>query len=151
MKNWLLISFSASLIALVGIVLSVGGCSSESKKAKRQQFARGQILYERHCQRCHKKDGEGFKELYPPLNQADYMENNEDLVACIIKYGMNGRVMVNGKAYNLKMTGNKGLSDHDITQIMTYIYNAWDNDRSKFEVQAVKQALSSCDSMVRME
>ncbi len=151
MKNWILISFLISLATIVGIVLIAGGCGSQDKKAKRQQFARGQILYERHCQRCHKSDGEGFKELYPPLNQADYMQANEELVPCIIKYGMNGHIMVNGNAYNLKMPGNKSLSDYDITQLMTYIYNAWDNEGGKFEIQEIKASLANCDSMVRVE
>ncbi len=109
-------------------------------------MARGKMLYKKHCQKCHKADGEGFKQLYPPLNKAEYLEENKKQVPCIIRYGMEEKIKVRGKRYNLAMPGNNQLSDHDITQLMSYIYNAWDNNHPKFEVENIKDYLKACDS-----
>ena len=125
------------------------GCGNSEETKKRQQYARGKMLYKDHCQRCHKKDGEGFEQLYPPLNKVNYLFENEKRVPCIIRHGMEGPLRVKGKTYNLRMPGNNQLTEYDIAQLMTYIYNAWDNEHERFTVQEVRNALEACDTVVR--
>ena len=47
-----------------------------------------QIAYENKCASCHGLEGEGIKEMIPPLASADWLVNNQASIACIIKHGV---------------------------------------------------------------
>jgi len=151
LRKWLYTVYWTLLSALLVGVLAAGGCIGTTERAKRQQFARGKMLYKTHCQRCHKADGKGFQQLYPPLAGVDYLERHEQKIPCIIKKGMKGPVKVAGKEYNLPMPGNQELTAHEIAQLITYLYNAWGQEHPKFEPEMVQKALNRCDSVVRVE
>lgn len=136
---------SMAALALTAIMF---GCSENDKRKKQQAFARGKLLYQQHCQNCHKENGKGYERLYPPLNQVPYMQENPKKVACILKYGMNGPLTIKGQSYNLYMPGNQQLSKHSIAQLMTYIYNAWDNEHERFTAEFVKESWQKCDTIV---
>lgn len=128
------------------IIVAATGCfRSEEAVKKRQQFAMGKGIYKQKCQNCHKENGEGFQQLYPPLNEADYMFDSIEKVACGIQYGMKGSIEVNGKEYNVPMPGYSGLTKYEVAQVMTYIYNAWDNRHSRFTADEVEGILEDCD------
>ena len=133
---------------LVSIIAIGEGCINADQTTKRQQFARGKLLYQDHCQHCHKQDGEGFEKLYPPLNQVDYMLEHQKLVPCIIRHGMKGPLKIRDTVYNIAMPGNDQLTEYEIAQLMTYIYNAWDNEHNRFTVDQVRKALDDCDTVV---
>lgn len=137
------------LLIFLAAVASFSGCSGDGNKRKRQDFARGKLLYQKHCQNCHKANGKGFKQLYPPLKEVPYMNQNPGLVACIIKYGMNGPVNIKGKEYNLYMPGNTELSSYGVAQVMTYIYNAWGNNHERFTQDYVENSLNRCDTTIK--
>jgi mono/diheme cytochrome c family protein len=138
-----------SILAFIALIATFSGCVSDKNKRKRQDFARGKLLYQKHCQNCHKADGEGFKRLYPPLKQVPYMNKNPEWVACIIKYGMDGPLSIKGKDYNLYMPGNSELSDYRIAQVMTYIYNAWGNNHERFTQEYIVNSLKGCDTTIQ--
>jgi hypothetical protein len=71
----------------------------------------------------------------------------EDVI-CLIKNGKSGELIVNGKSYNQTMPGIPSLTELEIAEIATYIYNTWSNDTgSIIEVTAVSQVLLKCDSL----
>ena len=145
---WL--SYCCGIHLLVALTL-LTQCSGNKEQRKRQDFARGKMLYQKHCQNCHKADGKGFKQLYPPLKQVPYMKANPEEVACILRYGMEGPLTIKGEQYNLHMPGNESLTDHRIAQVMTYIYNAWGNDHPRFTADFVSKSLEGCDTIVRVQ
>ncbi len=138
------------LLAFLAALAASSGCSGDDNQRKRQDFARGKLLYQKHCQNCHKADGKGFKRLYPPLKAVPYMKQNPGLVACIIKYGMKGPVNIKGKEYNLYMPGNTKLSNYGLAQIMTYIYNAWGNNHERFSQEYIENSLERCDTTIQV-
>lgn len=144
--RWLPLVFWGVLASLA-VISSLSGCSSGERK-KQQAYARGKLLYQKHCQNCHKADGKGYEQLYPPLNQVEYMRENPRKVACILKYGMNGPLSIKGEAYNLYMPGNTQLSSHRLAQLMTYIYNDWGNEHKRFTADFVEKSLKRCDTIV---
>ena len=145
-RMWLLVGFWSALGALV-LASTLSGCAG-GQRERQQDFARGKLLYQKHCQNCHKEDGQGYEQLYPPLNQVDYMQENPEKVACILRYGMNGPVTIKGQEYNLYMPGNQQLSDHRLAQLMTYIYNDWGNEHPRFTADFISKSLSGCDTTV---
>lgn len=104
----------------------------------------GQQSYELHCAGCHGKDGKGLGLIVPPLANADWVEKNQDQLACIIRYGMIGEVEVNGQKYNQEMLGLDYLSEIQITNIINYINSSWGNNYSFKKVSEIEARLKEC-------
>jgi mono/diheme cytochrome c family protein len=112
------------------------------KDTKVLQYAiEGKNLYELYCANCHQKDGTGLGKLIPPLNPSDYMAEDVGRTARIIKYGLQGEIIVNGQVYNQPMPGNPNLTNLEIARIMTYIYNIWGNEEGVIDANSVERFL----------
>ncbi len=101
-------------------------------------------LYQTKCANCHMEQGQGLRQLIPPLAQADYLARTAEL-ACIIRYGMQGEVTVNGVIYNQPMPDNPDLNETDIANLINYIRNEWGNEYPYVSVEEVKKHLEQCD------
>lgn len=104
----------------------------------------GNFLYNKYCGNCHMDDGEGLAALYPPLNNSDYLDKNRHMLACQIRHGMEGPILVNGIEYNMVMPGNQNLTDVEINNILNYIFSAWNNNLAPSNVQEIKAQLELC-------
>jgi cytochrome c551 len=109
-----------------------------------QYMVQGKQLFLAHCSNCHQREGQGIGKLYPPLNPSDFVDNHFEKTICIIKNGMEGEITVNGTVYNMVMPSNKHLSDLEIAEITTYIYNSWGRERGLIGVKQVTEILSGC-------
>jgi mono/diheme cytochrome c family protein len=149
-------SFSLRLFAC-GAVLSAlsfldSNCSvsTDSPKASSAKFSQyynqGEQLYLKHCSNCHQKDGSGLGRVYPPLNRSDYMENKFEAVICLIRHGKSGEIFVNGKQFNQPMPGIPAITDLEVAQLATYIYNTWTHERGIIEVKDASKILKDCQS-----
>ncbi|QLG47180.1 cytochrome c [Costertonia aggregata] len=102
---------------------------------------RGSKLYRKNCVVCHGKNGTGKGKRIPPLAQSDYLLNNIDKSIRGIKYGLKGEIMVNGVTYD-KVMKPSGLTDPEITDIMNFILNSWDNTtETLITVETVKKVI----------
>jgi cytochrome c551 len=121
--------------------------SSENSSPKFQQYyVQGKQLYLKHCTNCHQESGSGLGRVYPPLNKSDFVDKNFHDVLCLIRNGREGELVVNGVSFNQKMPANPTLTDLEIAEITTYIYNTWNRKKGLFEVNDVAVALDSCSS-----
>lgn len=89
-------------------------------------------------------DGAGLKSLIPTLVKADYLLDNPLKTACIIRYGIEDTLIVNGNQYTQAMAAVPILSDFEIANIMNYIHSSWGNDMPFVTLAQVKEALDSC-------
>ena len=124
-------------IFLVWCIISFNNCESKT-------YTQGEILYQNFCVNCHMEDGTGLEGVIPPLADADWIKNNQDIFPCIIRTGMEGAVIVNGKIYNQPMTGIKRLSPFEIANIINYVNSAWGNDYGYAKFEEVKATLEGC-------
>ncbi len=140
----------AVFIAFLGIMLV--SCSANNQKkegtlaeitdTKVLQYAiQGKILYEKHCANCHQKDGSGLGKLIPPIKNSDYFLADEARTAKIIKHGQKGPISVNGIAYDEVMPANPKLTDLEIAQLMTYLYNIWGAKEGVIDATQVREFL----------
>jgi mono/diheme cytochrome c family protein len=106
----------------------------------------GQQSYELHCAGCHGKDGQGLGLIVPPLAKADWVEKNQEKLACVIRYGMKEEVEVevNGQKYNQEMLGLDYLSEIQITNIINYINSSWGNNYGFVKVSEIEAQLNEC-------
>lgn len=121
------------------------GTADQSPKFQ-QYFNQGEQLYALHCSNCHQKTGTGLGRVYPPLNASDFVDTRYEEVICLIRHGRSGELTVNGKLFNQAMPPMK-LSDLEIAEIATYIYNSWGRSRGLMEVSDVSAVLARCDSL----
>lgn len=151
-----------SLIAFFFILTGIIACSSSeeisgdafqipegldrSTELKFRQYAvQGRALYKLHCANCHQEDGSGLGKLIPPLAGSDFLLKNKEELACIIRYGLQGPVIVNGQEYNQPMPPNPQLKDIEIAEISSYILNAWGNSGEFVPVQQAQEWLGNCE------
>jgi mono/diheme cytochrome c family protein len=104
---------------------------------------KGAKLFRQICASCHGIKGQGIQGLAPPLMNSEYIDETEKL-ALIILHGLEGPVHVNGKLYemNQAMPGliqNKTISDEDITDIISYITNAFSDMPERLELEKIQR------------
>ncbi|HEX5171677.1 MAG TPA: cytochrome c [Cyclobacteriaceae bacterium] len=109
-----------------------------------QYYLQGQALYINHCSNCHQKNGTGLGRVYPPLDKSDFMNEHFEEAICLMRYGKTGEIIVNGNNYVQGMPGIPSLTDLEIAEIATYIFNTWDHKKGIIEVKDVSRILNSC-------
>lgn len=109
-----------------------------------RNHTQGKILYEYYCASCHMEDGKGLRGNIPPLADADYIRKDPVRMACIIRNGMKGEIVVNGTTYNNPMAGYPELTKYEIANIINYVNQAWNNDYGFANPQKIEAALKSC-------
>ncbi len=118
--------------------------SREDQIKKKQYMVFGRDLYVAHCSNCHGQEGKGLGRLYPPLNPSDFMEENFELSVCIIKNGAVDPIVVNDIEYVQPMPAFPNLTDLEIAEITTYIYNTWTDRDILITPQEIRKILDDC-------
>lgn len=134
-------TFTAGLTILA--ILAVFSTSLSS--CDQYPYQQGKILYTNFCENCHGTDGLGLKALIPPLAGSDYLGTNGDKLPCIIRAGIKGEVVVNGKTFNNEMPGTDKLTEFEITNIINYIHTSWGNELPIVEHLQVREWLKPCE------
>lgn len=134
---------------MILVICLLGACTGKSNNTNssaefQQYYLQGEVLYTTHCSNCHQQNGTGLGLIYPPLNKSDFMENRFEDVLCLMRYGIEGEIVVNGKSYIQGMPGIPALTDLEIAQIATYIYNTWEHERGIIKVKDATTVLRSC-------
>ena len=142
MKNRRLYLFLL-LVVGIGQVVYLNGCQTRDARFS-QYYVQGEQLYVRYCSNCHQKDGSGLGLLYPPVNQSDFVDQRFSEVVCSMRNGLRGSMLVNGKEYNQPMPGIPYLTDLEVAEITTYLYNTWGRNRGLVPLEEVQQVLADC-------
>ena len=100
----------------------------------------GQQVYERSCINCHKSNGEGIANVYPPLAGSKWVNGDPSIPTQIVLHGLSGEIVVNDVTYNSAMVGwASTLSDDNIANVLTYVRSSWGNKASAVMVEDVKK------------
>jgi mono/diheme cytochrome c family protein len=125
------------------VVLAALGLSTLTQCFTERQ-SEGQQLYVQQCANCQMDDGSGLRGLIPPLAGSDYLKRHRTQLACLIRHGQQGEIVVNGVSYNRPMPGVEDLSEVHITNILNYIQTSFGNHNERFTVQEVNRNLQNC-------
>jgi len=108
-----------------GITFSIAYFSNQSSELTKS-IARGKEIYIETCIACHMGKGEGVKNTFPPLAKADYLLKNPEKAIASIKFGLKGKIVVNGVNYEGAMPS-PNIGNDEIADVMNYILNSWGN------------------------
>lgn len=108
-------------------IINAQAQNDNSSVLKTESIIRGEIIYKKDCRICHKSDGLGKGNKYPPLANSDWLLSNPQKAIRAIKYGLEDQIIVNGVTYAEKMKA-RSLSDQQIVDVMNYILNSWGNN-----------------------
>lgn len=109
-------------------------------------IAAGKALFSTNCQSCHQASGAGVPGTYPPLAGSEFVINGEKRPISILIHGLNGSVIVNGKAYNGQMPPQGAKPNTEIAQLLSYIRSEWGNKASiiyEDQVAAVRKEIGT--------
>lgn len=98
-------------------------------KTLAEKMESGKQIYMKTCFACHQADGQGIPNAFPPLAKSDYLNADVKRAIGIVLNGKTGEITVNGKIYNSIMT-RQTLSDDEIADVLTYVYNSWGNNKT---------------------
>ena len=129
-----LFSFIILLIAInLMLICNYSNNSSyetTQNKVLKESIKRGNAVYSDFCINCHLPNGEGVQNIYPPLANSDYLRANRRKSIKGLKYGLKGKITVNGLQYNKYMPP-MGLSANEISDVMNYTNHSWGNKYGK--------------------
>lgn len=110
--------------------ITAGSAVLYQDKELESSMQRGKELYADFCVTCHMANGEGVANVFPPLAQSDYLAQNRAESIRGVKYGQNGKIVVNGVTYDNIMVS-AGLENDEIADVMNFIMNSWGNSNEK--------------------
>ena len=109
-----------------------------TNKTLAQKIEAGKQLYMNTCFACHQANGEGIPNAFPPLAKSDYLNADVNRAIDIVLHGKSGEITVNGVTYNSVMT-KQLLSDSEVADVLTYVYNSWGNNKTNVATSTVAQ------------
>lgn len=124
------------------VLIIISSCQSAEELEQAKYYINGMSVYEKACQNCHGKKGEGLGELVPPLTDTLFMQANRNKLASIIKNGTNEELIIHGKKYQEEMKGFPEMTDMDIAQVIVYITNSFGNKQGMYPYSQVSIDLS---------
>ncbi|REG98576.1 copper-containing nitrite reductase [Flavobacterium aquicola] len=114
-----------------------GVAKSIVAKTVPEQIKSGKELFGRTCFACHQSEGQGVPNAFPPLAKSDFLNANPSRAISAVLHGLSGEITVNGKKFNNVMTS-QNLTDEEVADVLTYVYNSWSNNKTTVTPQMVK-------------
>ena len=106
-------------------------------KSKTERIQIGKRLFTSICAACHQPTGLGRPNQFPPLAGSDYLNADKNRAINLVIFGRQGEVVVNGLKYNNNMPAFP-LSDQDVANVLTYVYNSFGNSGLEVAPEEVK-------------
>lgn len=125
-------------------VLVLAGLYYLNRYSRVSRVEKGKLLYAEHCANCHGEKGEGLKKLIPPLAGTDYVPGKVSKLPCIIRYGIDGSISVNGQTYNQPMAGIRALEADEIKAVIDYMLSEWYPEQESLSQGEVSRLLKNC-------
>ncbi|HEA30057.1 MAG TPA: c-type cytochrome [Leeuwenhoekiella sp.] len=111
---------------------------------KMDNRTRGAQIFRQICAACHGLDGKGIEGIAPPFYKSEYLSGPAERVGLIVLHGLKGPLYINGKLYDLDqampgMAGNESLSNEDISDVISYVTNAFSRNSKYLAPEKIKK------------
>lgn len=114
--------------ALFCAVVCAAACQPALTADRTQQIRQGEEVYTLNCSRCHVPNGEGYRDIFPPLagNPIVTLHDSQPLIE-VVKYGR-------GSMPAFRNT----LDTDELAAVLTYIRNSWGNEASAIAPKLIR-------------
>jgi len=106
-------------------------------KSKAEKIELGRRLFTSICAACHQPTGMGLPKMFPPLAGSDFLNADKNRAIQTVIFGRQGEVVVNGQKFNNNMPSFP-LTDDNIANVLTYVYNSFGNSGLEVAPEEVK-------------
>jgi mono/diheme cytochrome c family protein len=106
-------------------------------KSKEERIALGRPLFATICAACHQPTGKGIPGQFPPLAGSDFLNADKHRAIKVVVRGLQGELVVNKRTFNNTMPP-MPLSDDNIANALTYVYNSFGNSGQEVTPQEVR-------------
>ncbi|HXR03119.1 MAG TPA: c-type cytochrome [Verrucomicrobiae bacterium] len=106
---------------------------------KDERIEIGKRLYTITCVPCHQANAQGIPYRYPPLAESDFLNAGKDQAIKVLINGRQGAILVNGLGFTNSMP-RFPLSDEQVANVLTYVYNSFGNSGKEVTPDEVKTA-----------
>ncbi len=96
-------------------------------KTAASDLLNGRKLYNDYCASCHKPDGKGVANTFPPLAGTTRVNGDPNKLINVVLKGLSGPIVVKGQKYNSAMPAFNFLKDEEIAKILTYVRSSFGN------------------------
>jgi len=124
-------------------ILSHGKQADTIPKPKRvalsQSAKQGEEIYKQTCVACHQPSGNGTPGVFPPLSGSEWLTRNPNHAIMVVTKGLTGPVTVSGKKYKGVMPAHDTLTDQQVTDVINYARNAFEEQSGDITIEQVKQ------------
>lgn len=117
--------------------------AAKGTPSKESQIAAGRALFQGTCSACHQASGQGLPNVFPPLANSDFLQQDKKRAIGIVLNGLSGAVTVNGATYNSVMPPMSQLNDDAIANILTYVLNELNNGGGQILAKQVTEVRAS--------
>lgn len=97
----------------------------------------GQQLYEAYCSSCHKPDGKGILNTFPPLSKSNIVNGDDKVLLNIILHGLQQKNKKDLK-YEGIMPSFNFLKDEEVISIANYVRQNFDNNARTISIKNIK-------------
>lgn len=125
----------------------------EGEENRVYQIGKEVYLRDAHCATCHQPDGKGLANIYPPLTERAWLEDDERLVKIALK-GLWGPIDVAGKRYDPSqgvppmMGFGEILGDNEMAAVLSYIRQSFGNDLDPVSAETVRRVRAATKDRV---
>ena len=106
-------------------------------KTKAEKIELGRHLFMSICAACHQPSGRGLPNVFPPLAGSDFLNADKNRAIQTVIFGRQGEVVVNGTKFKNNMPSFP-LSDQDVANALTFVYNSFGNSGLEVTPEEVK-------------
>lgn len=124
----------AALLLAVSILL-LSGCGDGGMDPS---------AYRRHCAHCHGREGEGLRNLFPPLAGSDYLGDKLTALPCLLTKGKSERKGSRKSSGSSRMPTFAHLPMDELTDLIDYLNHKWGTGSPLVSEQKVREWLQNC-------
>jgi nitrite reductase (NO-forming) len=117
--------------------------TTQSELSAQEKILAGQSIYQKNCVACHQSSGAGLPQMFPPLAKSDFLKRSRAEVIDVVAHGLTGEVVVNGNKYNSVMPSWESLTDEEVANVLTYVFNSWENLGGNVKTDEVQKVRAS--------
>jgi len=101
-------------------------------------MANGKKIYNKYCLACHMADGGGVPNMNPPLSKTSYVLGDKTRLIKVILNGLATGEEIEGETYTNVMPAHNFLTDQEVSDVLSFVRNSFENKTSGISVQEVK-------------